>query len=311
MTLDLKDYFRTFYEEQLTILPVPVEVHVTGATRLLEKKNEMKDVEQALAAQKEEFQMRMESVQQRKDDLIEQKEQMKEQLTKFDTFVKENESKCSRAKKNASADKELVRQKELEIERLEKEITILQARKDVLEERVQRNAIYWEFLEKVIKKSKKFEEARELLGRTDTLLITRDQLLEKESEGQERREALRMELRHFVEEQSNLVLHRNNQLSALQTQLDRTRMLAFKWESTWNHIQSTAAKETLLLGQIKVVTLNLFHMMGGKTGQDKAVAIEDTAQQLEQIQLFIQDKADMVYDLRRASSGSIGNINKE
>ncbi|XP_064152383.1 coiled-coil domain-containing protein 42 homolog isoform X2 [Anguilla rostrata] len=297
MALDLKDYFRTFYEDQLTVLPVPIEAHVTGATRLLDKRNEMK----------EEFQIRMEGARQREDSLTGKKEQMKEQLIKFDTILKENDSKCSRAKKKASTDKELVRQKGLEIERLEKEITTLQARKEVLEERVQRNAIYWNFLDKVIKRSKKFEEIRELLGRTDTLVLTRAQLLQKDSEGQERREALRLELRRFVEEQGNLVLHHNNQLSALQTQLDRTRMLAFKWESTWNHIQSTAAKETLLLGQIKVVTLNLFHMMGGKTGQDKAVAIEDTVQQLEQIQLFIQDKADIVNDLRRASSDSNGN----
>ncbi|KAJ8379819.1 hypothetical protein SKAU_G00005970 [Synaphobranchus kaupii] len=263
MPLDLKDYFRTFYDDQLTVLPMPIEAHVTGATRLLEKRSEMEEVEQALAAQKEEFQIRMESARQRKDNLTEKKEQQKEQLIKFDAFLKENDSKCSRAKKKASADKELARQKELEIERLEQEITSLQARKQVLQEKVQRSGIYWEFLNKAIKGSKKFEEIRELLGRTDTLLLTRDQLLQKDSEGQERQEYQRLQLRRFVEEQGNLVLLRNNQLSTLQTKLDHARMQAFKWESTWNHIQSTAAKETLLLGQIKVVTLNLFHMMGG------------------------------------------------
>ncbi|KAJ8415470.1 hypothetical protein AAFF_G00424500 [Aldrovandia affinis] len=303
MTLNLKDYFRTFYEDQLVVdIPLLVEAHVTGATRLLGKRSEMKEVEQALAAQKEEFQIRMESVRHCKNDLAAKEERLKESLLKFDIFLKENDSKCKRAKKKASADKELVRLKDLEKERLEQEISTLQARKEVLQERVQRNAIFWEFLDKVMKKSKKFEEIRELLGRTDTLLVTREQLMQKDSEGQERGEAQRLQLRRLVEEQGNLLLQHNNQLQALQTQLDRARMLAFKWETTWNHIQSTAAKETLLLGQIKVVTLNLFHMMGGKTGQEKGVPIDDTVQQLEQIQLFILEKADIVGHLRGTGS---------
>ncbi|KAG9354459.1 hypothetical protein JZ751_001169, partial [Albula glossodonta] len=171
----------------------------------------------------------MENLRQYKDDLVEREDQLKKSMLKFDTFLKENDSKCNRAKKKAIIDREVVRQKELEIERLEKDIITLQARKEVLLEKVKRKAIYWEFLDKVIKRSKKFEEIRELLGRIDTLLVTREQLLQKDNEEQEHGEALRLHLRKFVEEQGNLVLQRNNQLSALQTQLDHARMVAFKW----------------------------------------------------------------------------------
>ncbi|XP_036382172.1 coiled-coil domain-containing protein 42 homolog [Megalops cyprinoides] len=310
MTVNLNDYFRMFYEDQLRVkIPLPEEGLVTRAARLLQKREELEEVERSLTAQKEEFQMRMERLRQRRAELAVKEEQLKESLLKFDKFVKENDSKCNRAKKKACADKELVRQKEQEIECLEKEIAVLMARKEMLQERVQRKAVYWEFLTNVIKRSKKFEEIRELLGRFDTLLATREQLLVKESEGQEHFEAQRLRLRRFVEEQSNLVLHRNNQLSALQTQLDQARSLAFKWETTWNHIQSTAAKETLLLGQIKVVTLNLFYMMGGKTAQDKGVPIDDTVEQLERIRLFIQDKADIVSDLRATNPDQHANTN--
>ena len=61
---------------------------LTPATRLLEKKREMAEVETALAAQKEEFQLKMETLQQRRDDLERKERNLKEQLLKFEKFLK-------------------------------------------------------------------------------------------------------------------------------------------------------------------------------------------------------------------------------
>ena len=61
---------------------------LTPATRLLEKKREMAEVETALAAQKEEFQLKMETLQQRRDDLERKERSLKEQLLKFEKFLK-------------------------------------------------------------------------------------------------------------------------------------------------------------------------------------------------------------------------------
>ena len=61
---------------------------LTPATRLLEKKREMAEVEAALEAQKEEFQLKMESLQQRRDDLERKERNLKEQLLKFEKFLK-------------------------------------------------------------------------------------------------------------------------------------------------------------------------------------------------------------------------------
>lgn len=61
---------------------------LTPATRLLEKKREMTQVETALATQKEEFQMKMEALQQRRDELERKERTLKEQLLKFEKFLK-------------------------------------------------------------------------------------------------------------------------------------------------------------------------------------------------------------------------------
>lgn len=61
---------------------------LTPATRLLEKKREMAQVEAALVVQKEEFQLKMETLQQRRDELERKEKNLKEQLLKFEKFLK-------------------------------------------------------------------------------------------------------------------------------------------------------------------------------------------------------------------------------
>lgn len=123
-------------------MPEREDDHLTPATRLLEKRREMAEVEQALAAQKEvndmkyhplllvlinyvfititvvkEFQMKMESLQQRREELEKKEYQLKESLLKFDKFLKENDIKRTRAEKKAHDEKELSTNKQKEIER--------------------------------------------------------------------------------------------------------------------------------------------------------------------------------------------------
>ena len=50
-------------------MPERQDEHLTPATKLLEKRREMLEVENALGVEKEEFQLKMESLNQRKQDL--------------------------------------------------------------------------------------------------------------------------------------------------------------------------------------------------------------------------------------------------
>merc|ERR1712168_1745124 len=122
--VNLKDYFKNFKEKLLVKMPKQEEADITSATRLLEERREMVEVEHALIAQKEEFQMKMESLQQRREELERKEYQLKESLLKFDKFLKENDSKRARALKKASDERDATRGKDKEIEKLSEEIKV-------------------------------------------------------------------------------------------------------------------------------------------------------------------------------------------
>uniref|UniRef100_A0A8C2VHQ8 Coiled-coil domain containing 42 n=1 Tax=Chinchilla lanigera TaxID=34839 RepID=A0A8C2VHQ8_CHILA len=70
-------------------------------------------------------------------------------------------------------------------------------------------------------------------------------------------------------------------------------------ESRWAHIQNTAAKKTLLLGTIKMATLNLFQIVSKQLKEASQVSVEDTHKQLDMIQQFIQDLSDIWAEVKK------------
>ncbi|CAL8347929.1 unnamed protein product [Lota lota] len=299
--MDLEDYFRTVREGP-PALKLPRERYAkTGATLMLEKRKENIEAGEQLNAQIKVFEHKRNSLRQRRDEVLHKEENLKESLINFDKFLQENDAKCIRNTKKAEKERKLVVQKETEAQRLSRECDALDRRRQKLQLSVQRNALYWTFLEQVLQTAK-LEEVCELVGRFETLLVTETQLRERESQAQELLDRHRGSLERELDRHNCLLMHNNNLLSQLQTQLDVSRADTLDWESKWTHIQNTAAKETLLLGQIKTATLNLFQLTGGAVGEDQGVAIDDTETQLDRIQVFIEKQMDIVNEINPSDS---------
>jgi len=298
MTVSLEEYFRTTFEDKLLVkMPEREDDHLTPATRLLEKRREMAEVEQALAAQKEEFQMKMESLQQRREELERKEYQLKDSLLKFDKFLKENDSKRARAVKKANDERELKKQKDKEIDRVKEETDTHAGQKDKLNKKLDRYTVFHSYMDKCLEAGEEFGEIRDIIARWDTLKATHQDLLERDQKNQDRIEKQRQDLMKYMEEKENQVLNYNNQLSGLQTRLDLAQSDAVKWESAWNHIKNTAAKKTLLLGRIKMATHNLYQLV--KSHQNQVDELEDTTEQLSQIQIFVQDLSQITTEIKK------------
>ncbi|XP_075441255.1 coiled-coil domain-containing protein 42-like [Ascaphus truei] len=151
--------------------------------------------------------------------------------------------------------------------------------------------------------SGQFQEVPDVVSRFHTLVVTSNYLQQGAQEAQGEIERARGRLAHYVEEKSDVVLQLNNQLGQLQNRLEQGHNMCIAWESCWAHIQNTAAKKTLLLGTIKMATLNLFQSISGQGRESvESVAVDDTVRQLELIEQNIRDLSDIWDEVSRRDS---------
>jgi hypothetical protein len=112
---DIKSHAAAFLAQQLLIkVPKQDDHELTPATRLLEQRREMQEVDYALAKHKEDHKVKMESISQRREELARKEAQLKDSLLKFDKFLSENDGKKLRAIRKSMEEKSAREVKELE-----------------------------------------------------------------------------------------------------------------------------------------------------------------------------------------------------
>jgi chromosome segregation ATPase len=88
------------------------------STLLLQKLKEMAEVQQQLDRKKEEFRSRMQRCQEKEVALASRQEDIKEQVQKFDKFLKDNDAKRVRADRKVQEERKAAEQKEREKQEL-------------------------------------------------------------------------------------------------------------------------------------------------------------------------------------------------
>ncbi|KAH9249159.1 hypothetical protein BASA81_013118 [Batrachochytrium salamandrivorans] len=255
----------------------------------------MLEVETGLQKQKEEFSMKMESLTQRREELARKESQLKDSLLKFDKFLRyicrfqlENDAKRMRALKKSMDERKLREQKELEIGVLKSSITDLGDRKDRQGNAVDINIWIQRYLESVLASGNDFSEIKDIISRFDTLSATYVELVERARTAQERTEKDRQAFLSSSEEKNNVILGRNNEVARLQTKLEEVQIKSAKWQAELDQMIKNATQKSLLLGQVKMATSNLFNIV--KLHLDNRLSsTPDVLEQLDKIDQFIVD----------------------
>ncbi|XP_015280779.1 PREDICTED: coiled-coil domain-containing protein 42B [Gekko japonicus] len=298
---------RAAFNHKLLLVKIPEKEDdlLPAGCCLLEKRRELAEVEQALSAQKEEFQMKMERLQHRQQELESKEKQLKEAVLKFDKFLKDSDAKRSRALRKAEEEQQQAAQRGVEVEHLRQETARLLSLKEKLQQRLEAHKAFPEYLQKVVDKAEQFQEIPELISRFQTLIATQAKLIQRELVNREAMEEEHARLQKYVEESSNQILRQNNQIAQLQAQLEQAQIRVHEGESVWNRIQNTAAEKTLEVGQIKLAALNLFQMVAKHRKLPANVAQEDTEAQLDAVKLCMVDLINMLADFRKGDPPSV------
>jgi flagellar biosynthesis chaperone FliJ len=105
-----------------------------------------------------------------------------------------------------------------------------------------------------------------------------------------------------MKEKNNMILNYNNQIAKLQTKLEESQLNTSKWQSELDLILKNASQKSLLLGQVKMATNNLFVIVKNHLNNRLNIP-SGTLAQLDKIGQFIADLTQIVEQNQDDSSG--------
>lgn len=285
--------------------------NVSPATRLLEKRRQMYEVQDALEAQKQKNVKEEESFKKKEDALRNKDLQLQQQLIKFNKFLQDNEAKRRRAETRAAEEMAQIKQKEDEISQLTKQLEESKQLCGQLEQEVARNVKYEEFLEKVKDSCDDYGEIQDLVTRYETLESAHQDLIDAQTQFDQRNEALRTEFQNYKKQKAMEILAFTNRTASLQSELEEVEKNRQHYEYLSEEARQQQSEQSLYLGQILMSVENLFircttkrpaiqhgndlqHEIGSLSNTQKAV------RELKVISNYVRDFRDIVETLKKS-----------
>lgn len=231
--------------------------HISPATRLLDKRRQMFEVQEALLSQKEEFARREDALRRREDALRRKDIDLQESLIKFNKFLQENENKKNRALRRIVEERKLLEMKETEKRELEQKESNLLAEKSELDAEVSQHLRYKDYLDLVASTSSKGStEISEILNRYKTLKEVHRQLMDAQQTAEKSKEDLQREYIVSTKERTNKLLNSNNDISKLKEVLELEHTHTQDVQEENDELTQKYSAKTLELGQVRPTLAN-------------------------------------------------------
>lgn len=230
----------------------------SGATRLLEKRRQMFEVQEALEAQKEEFSRREDAFRRREEALRRKDLELQESLIKFNKFLQENESKRSRAIKRQGDEQKQRKEKEVEIARLQQHYEWQKDRKEKVKKREEENKRYQTFLSATVDyASKEYNEIDELLSRYRVLKLANEDLMERQASGEKEYDTKYNEYADYCKDAVNDELNCSNDIAQLKKKMEKVQIYVDKKENDIELTVKEKSNQALELWQILSAVENI------------------------------------------------------
>lgn len=235
--------------------------HACTATRMLEKRRQLFEVQEALESQKDEFARKGDAFRRREEALRRKDLKLQESLIKFNKFLQENESKRTRADKRCADESRQREAKEKEIVKLKRVLEEKVAEEKQLAEQLARNIRYHHFLSTVVDSvqgaSDDFREVQDVLDRYSTLMKTNADLLQRQQENVAENEAKRASFINFMKEKGDTILNHNNEIASLQKELETQTLATSSIQTQVDAAERGTTEKISDLGQILAAIDNL------------------------------------------------------
>lgn len=227
------------------------------STVLLQKRKKMQEVQTELDRKKAEFEERMRRCKAKEMELASKQKKIEKSVERFEKFVKENDAKRVRAQRREKEEMVAARQKQHDIEALQRDLAKYQQQKRDLIKLLERLSVYEEFLEGVVDSSEEFQEIPDVLAREETLRACNLDLRREGEECKARLEETRGKIATNLKEGEDSLLVHMSDIATLQKRLERLRDEISKLEAVQQQKQEGANERQRELGAAKMSLLNL------------------------------------------------------
>lgn len=269
--------------------------HVSPATRLLEKRRQKIEVQEALEAQKADFARREEQYW-RREQIIKKKDlDLQENLIRFNKFLQENDTKRTRAEKKHIEEEKKKEEYTEQIKLHEKELAELEKEHDQLQFQLEKNQKYMTFLELTCEsQGDEFGEPLELQHRHETLRETNQDLLARRHECDKELNELQKEIPKRQTERATETQVKNTRIAQMRKQLEETKGQVYNLSQQAEKKEAKKLERTHQLGQVRMALDNTFaRCVRQTTLTSKAEKIRDLKDPEEQLDFIAQFVCDM------------------
>lgn len=191
------------------------------ATLLLKKKKEMREVDHALDNMKSQYKQRMDACEDRRIQFELKQGKMREQVSKFEKFIQENDAKRSRAENKVKSERKLYDEKLREIALLAEKYGRLEIEQNKLMQSLISNGQYKSFLERIVENDMGYEEIGDILNRHNTLTEANNDLMRHSAELEFELDEFRKRLQSIKTEKQNQLLVNTSVVQDCQTELEK------------------------------------------------------------------------------------------
>lgn len=293
-------------EDDVTAFPVVKEtgdklietgINTLQSTLLLKKEVEVDQVQSELEAKRQEFKQRMDACAQRQIEIQKKQQRMKDKVSKFENFLKENELKRRRAIQKYQTEVKMKEQKSAELQSLEEELELLKTQLSSLDRKVGRYKKFEEYLLRVIDVmpedylAASDDKMKGLMSRHRTLSDSNVHLVNNLESMTDELELRKVELDDLKKEHGKQVISINSELSLLQQKHDDDSAMNQKLENKYSASTGGLRQRRTDLGRILMAIDNIAEQCYKRI--DVSIERMSLDEKLHRIRDYVNDKADV------------------
>jgi len=277
--------------------------HVTPATRLMEKRRQMFEVQETLEAQKSEFAHKEDIFKRREEELKRRDMDLQESLIKFSNFLQENEKKRMQHDKKAREEGKAAAKLAEESAALSEEIRRLEAQKEhvikVLETQMM---AYTHFLEHTLEVADEFHEIKEISDRYRILESTNATLKAENESKRVAHEQERTRYQSYLKAKTNEIQSLRNKIANLKKEEEAVEQEVRDKELEKDTNLRNLSENMLKHGQVCMATSNLYSRCCKKSNISHPPDESNPINQLNVVGHFVGDLGEIIKEWRQRQS---------